>query len=643
MRVAIAALFCFPLLLTGCSLSPTTTETSPDTGLAIQGVVHGGNQPIVGAHVYMYAATTAGYGAASKSLLTSATGNPADGSGNFYVSTGTGGTFSITGDYSCTTNSQVYLYSVGGNPGLTPTTINNTAAGLIAVLGNCPGGAGAFAGPVPYVVINEVSTVAAAYAFAGFATDSTHVSSSATGVTGLKNAFANAANLATLGTGAALATTPVSNGTAPQATVNSLADILATCVNTDGTVSDVSNNPTGCYSLFTTALANGTTGAQPADVATAAINIAHNPIANVDTLYGLIPAQPPFNPTLGTNTPNDFTLGLQFTGGGINAPFSVAIDASGDVWMTNTGTGTVTELESSGTPTSGSPYSNSSMTGVENIAIDLSGNAWIANDISANTGSVIELTPTGTQAANSPFSAGGIQAVYGVAIDGSGDVWVTNSNNNTVSELNSSGGAITGSPFSGGSLSTPQSIAIDAAGNAWINNAGSNTVTEFTKTGTATLLSPYAGSLNSPYGIAIDHAGNAWVPNAGGGSVTEFLSSGLTPAGSPFSGNLNNPEGVAIDGSNNIWIANLLGGSVSELTSAGANISGDNGLGYNAGSIDIPDAIAIDSSGNVWIGNLSGTGAAAATGSITELVGAAIPVATPLAAGVKNGTLGAKP
>jgi streptogramin lyase len=645
MRVVFAAVFCLPLVLTGCSLSPSTTETSPNTGIAIQGKVFGGNQPIVGAHVYLFAAGSSGYGGASTSLLTSTTGNPPDGNSQYYVTTGTGGTFSITGDYSCTAGQEVYLYSIGGNPGLTPNTINNSAAGLLAILGDCPGGANAFNSTIPYVVVNEVSTIAAAYSFAGFATDATHVSSpnNLLATTGVKNAFANAANLVSLGTGLALSTTPVSNGVAPQSTVNALADILASCVNTDGTVADVNSNPTACYTLFTSALSGGATGTQPTETATAAINIAHNPAANIPALYSLIPTQPPFIPTGNPVAPNDFTLGLQFTSGGVNAPLSIAIDASGNAWVTNVGTNTVTELTSSGVPATGSPYSNSSMTGLEDIAIDLSGNAWIANSISSNTGDVIELTPTGTSATNSPFTNGGVEAAYGIAIDGSSNVWVTNFNNNTVSELTSSGSAHSGSPYSAGSLSAPQSIAIDASGNAWVDNSGSASVTKLTSSGLAALNTPYSGNLNSPYGIAIDNSGDAWVPNGGSFSVTEFLSSGLTPAGSPFTGSLTNPGGVAIDGASNVWVANYLGNSVSEFNNSGVDISGVNGLGYNTGDIDLPDAIAIDSSGNVWIASLSGSGSAESTGSLTELVGAATPVVTPLAAGVKNGTLGAKP
>ena len=59
MRAACAVVFCLPLVVAGCSFSPTAAP-SPDAGLALQGVVHGGQQPINGAHVYMFAANTTG-------------------------------------------------------------------------------------------------------------------------------------------------------------------------------------------------------------------------------------------------------------------------------------------------------------------------------------------------------------------------------------------------------------------------------------------------------------------------------------------------------------------------------------------------------------------------------------------------------
>ena len=126
MRVlcAIAVVSC-TLVLAGCAGAPvmTTTETQPAAvqGAALHGMVHGGQQPISGAHVYLFAADATGYGKASDSLLTSSVTaqippGGQDGSGNWYAATSGTGSFSITGDYTCpSASAQVYLYAVGGD------------------------------------------------------------------------------------------------------------------------------------------------------------------------------------------------------------------------------------------------------------------------------------------------------------------------------------------------------------------------------------------------------------------------------------------------------------------------------------------------------------------------------------------------
>ena len=72
------------LVLTGCTLNTTAAPTA-EAGAAISGIVHGGQNPIIGAHVYLFAANagvftpnTNGYGNASVSLLTAGTGRTQD-------------------------------------------------------------------------------------------------------------------------------------------------------------------------------------------------------------------------------------------------------------------------------------------------------------------------------------------------------------------------------------------------------------------------------------------------------------------------------------------------------------------------------------------------------------------------------------
>jgi streptogramin lyase len=669
MRV-VSSLPCFLLAcaisisLTGCSLN-STAGPAPESGLAMRGAVYGGQSPITGAHVYLLAANTAanaGPGLAatssnkSNSLLTVGS---VDSVGT-YVTTDSSGNFTISSDYTCTGGQQVYLYALGGNPGLTAGT-NNTSAGLMAALGTCPGTTGSTGNTFSsglFVQVNEVSTVAAAYSFAGYATDATHVSSSGTAQAkvGIANAFENAANLETLSTGVALATTPTASGssTVPQSEINTLADILAACVNTTGSVSGPSS-PTPCYTLFTNALSGGTTGTQPTDTATAAINIAHNPSANITALYGLAATNPPF---VGLSTqPNDFVVVLSFIGGGIagNSPNGIAIDGSGNVWTANPGplvtsVGTVTELASSGQSLSGFGYTG----GINRpfgLAIDNStpANVWVTN---YNGNSVTELNSSGTASGGSPYTAGSMNQPAGIAIDGTGDLWISNNGNSSVTELTSAGAAHSGTPSTGGGLSVPFGIAVDFSGNAWVANTTGSSVSEFTSSGGVHTGAPYGGGgVSNSVGVAFDSSGNAWISNKGG-SVTELNSSGTPSAGSPYSGgglssvNTAGSGLIAIDGAGNVWVANIDGGgsanshkgSITELSNSGTAISGPNGYtGADTSSVDLvvnPIGLAIDPSGNVW---------ASCSGNVVELVGAATPVVTPLSTAVATSKYGTRP
>ncbi len=611
-------------------------------------MVHGGQQPIVGAHVYLYAANTTGYGNAAISLLANKGGTVKDGSGNYYYptqpasSTQPAGNFSITGDFTCPSpGSQVYLYATGGDPGLGQGT--NAAIGLMAGLGTCGSLSSA-----PYVVINEVSTIATAYAIAGFAVDSTHVSSSSSSLataTDVPNAFATVTNLESLGRGVALPTTPNGNGVVPQTLINTLADILGACVNSAGPSS------TPCSTLF----ANATNGiSQPGETATAAINIAHNPGANVVTLFGLIGTNWAFQPAFEL-PPNDYTIAITYTGGGLDgrglAPTGLAIDATGNVWVPNYSTSTVSELNSNGVPKSGSPWEAAGLDNPTSVAIDHYANAWIAN---FNGADISEFNAQGQNISGPPgFRGGGLNEPYGIAIDTVGNAWVANNGGNSLSEFesNASGGlALSGSSGYGSDvLAGPAGLAADVNGDVWTADylGATGSLAEAVPSSlpgqppTVTLYS--GGGLKSPFGVAIDGSGNVWATNRGGaGSVSEFSTTGTVPAAisgtSGFSGGgLDNPYGLAIDGAGNVWAANNGGDSdsISEINPSGTAISGANG--YVNVEMFSPYAIAVDGSGNVWVASDD------SVGPLTEFVGIAAPVVTPLADGELFKELGTRP
>jgi hypothetical protein len=300
----------FSVLLSGCALK---TSAPPDSasGIPLSGRVHGGQQPVVGAHVYLFAAGTTGYGAASTSLLTSGTVG-SDSLGQ-YVTTDANGSFTITGgDYTCISGTQLYVLATQGNPGI-PGNQTNPNLALMAAVGQCPA-AGDLQATVPFIFVNEVTTIGSVYALSGFMTDLAHVSSSGTPLAraGIAQAFATVNSLVNIAMGTALAVTPAGNGTVPQAEINSLANALASCVNSTG----ASSPP--CTTLFTNAQSGGTV---PTDTVTAALYIAQNPGSNVSSLASIPLPTSPFQPSL-SSVPNDFTIALNFTGGGLSQPLS---------------------------------------------------------------------------------------------------------------------------------------------------------------------------------------------------------------------------------------------------------------------------------------------------------------------------------
>ena len=631
------------LVLTGCGIGTQAVPVAA-SGAALQGNVHGGQQPVSNAHVYLMQATSAGYGNAATSLIDSNNGDGTDGSGT-YVLTDSNGNFTLTAKYSCTPNTQVYVVATGGNPGLAAGT-NNTSLALMANLGSCPS-LGTFAIKIPNIVINEVTTVASVYSIAGYMTGTFQVSSSASALaaTGMQNAFSTTANLSSI----AINKTPSGNGTAPLSTVNTLANILASCVNSSGTVVAGSGSgatavaPTPCYSLFSNAK-NGTI--TPTDTVSALLNIAHNPSANVSNIYGLSTASAPFQPAL-TTAPNDLTLSILFAVPGMGNPMAkdvhahnVAIDAAGNVWSANDTTNTLGEASTLGVPLSGATgYAGNSMNAPSGVAIDASTatNIYVPN-YGASTVSVF--TSQGAARASVPVLTAG-SAPLDVAIDASGNAWIANYTGSSISKFSSAGVAAANSPYTGNGLNSPAGIALQpgTTGSAWVMNSGSTAISAFTSTGTAMTGSPFSlANEVTPFGVAIDGRGYIWSTDKGTG-LFAMNTAGSEAAGDPYFGDNKTSNAVAIDGAGAVWMTDSTLTTLNVFNAAGSVISGT--TGYSTG-IHAADSIAIDGSGNVWFTPVNST-TVPGDNTVREMIGAAAPAVTPLAAAVAANTLGSRP
>ena len=607
-HIAAALILITATLLGGCGTSPK------DAALAVllldkplSGKIHGGQQPVSGSHVYLFAANTAAYGARSLSLLTpSAQGVATDATGA-YVLTDAQGNFNLTNTYACTPNQQVYVLALGGNPGLASGT-NNQALALMAALGNCPSN-GSFLGDIPNVFINEVSTVAAAYALSGFMTDATHLASgpSAAAQRGLANAFLAVPTLADINTGNARIENPAGNGTVPQAEINTLANILVPCINSNGI-------NTACSTFF--AAAKNSAGITPADTIQALLNIAQNPGSNVSTLFALAPASAPFQPTLSA-APNDWTLAVTYFADNMSGPYFPAIDANGSVWVPSFASNTLTVFDPTGDlPAGQSGYTGGGLNQPFQVAIDPTGNVYTINFAGGNPSTVSKHLPSGTPFNATAYSCGA--SCFFLAIDGSSNVWLAG--NNFVRTLNSAGTSIATFTTNG----YESGIAIDSANKAFtLGQSRALYHLTLPSTTTQTVATAVAASGVELTALAIDSADNVWYTSNKNSVIGKSDKSGnqASVAAGYSGGGLNAPAGIAIDGSNRVWVANRGNNSISAFTSTGTAISP--ATGYKAALVSGPRGLAIDASGNVWITNFSGN-------SVTEFIGAATPTPTPI-------------
>jgi hypothetical protein len=605
-------------LFTGCALQ-TTAAPGPEAAVALTGKVYGGQNPISGAKVYLLAADETGYGHASDSLLVPAlTGNAADSIGSYVVTDSIGSfafnTFSAgvpVYDYVCpTAATQVYVYVSGGDSG---SGSPNSHIGLMTALGSCGSLSSA-----TYVAVNEVTTVAAAYALSGFATDATHIASASTplSIKGLQNAFLNAGQLVNGTTetsfGAARATTPNGNGTVDQQQIYTLANILAACVNTNG-VETGPSNATACYTLVQNATSGGTSPVVPSETATAAINIAHNPGANVATLAPLSTKTSPFPQT--SVIPNDFTIGISYDASFLNpgnvadSVGQIAIDASGNAWFgysfDNDG---IAAYSSTGVVASGAPFTGGGQLGFPGgIAIDRLGSIWVTN--AGGTG-VIKFSSDGSTATTVTGGTSPAIEAQNVVIDASGNVWADNyagATGTVLTKINSPG-FTTSSSFPNTGFDNTQTFtgfAFDDSGNLW---AGQQLdIAEIKGDGTSYSGSPYLllNGTTQASGVAVDANGATWIGSAAGdgGGTPDLLKStgsGVAEAQVEYNGGgLSIGVGLAIDGAGHVWVANADSG-LSEFSNAGVALSP---TGFTGGQLAGPTGIAVDGSGDVWAVN----------------------------------------
>lgn len=240
-----------------------------------------------------------------------------------------------------------------------------------------------------------------------------------------------------------------------------------------------------------------------------------------------------------------------------NQPWTVAVDAAGNLYVTDNGNETIRKITAGGL-------------------------------VSTLAGQVGEFG-----SADGPASEALFWFSTGVAVDADGNVYVADTNNNTIRKITPEGVATTlagrangfvpapGSEDGIGSAARfyqPDGLGVDAAGNVYVADYANHTIRKITPEGA---VSTFAGQAREPGNV--DATGN----NA----------------------RLNHPTGVAVDGAGNVYVAEFTGNTIRKITPNG-QVTTLAGLAETPGSADGtgsaarfngPYGVAVDTAGNLYV------------------------------------------
>jgi len=377
-----------------------------------------------------------------------------------------------------------------------------------------------------------------------------------------------------------------------------------------------------------------------------------------------------------------------------------AVDSSDDLFIADSGDNVVREINhstgavstiagngSAGYSGDGGPATAAELSGPDDLALDGSGDLYIADsnnnvvrEVNLKTGIITTVAGTGTAGYSGdggPATTAFLSEPDGIALDGSGNLFIADTKNNAVREVNLKTGTITtvagsgsqgdsgdGGPAISAEVNAPESVKVDGSGDLFIADTGNNVVREVSlPTG---IISTVAGNgtgadqgdggpaaaaeLNSPEGVAVSASGVLYIADSGNCAVravnlktgiiatvagTGGTSSGYTGDGGPATlAELTSPVGLALDGSGDLFIADNVSNVLREVnlgtgmisTAAGGDALGYSGDGGPATVAELrsPSDVALDASGDLFIADSANNVVRevnAQTGDITTIVG----------------------
>ena len=352
------------------------------------------------------------------------------------------------------------------------------------------------------------------------------------------------------------------------------------------------------------------------------------------------------------------------TGG--TATFNVSVPGPGPFtyqWQlsgTNLPDGIIRTVAGNGTngySGDGGAATNARLNAPQCVAVDASGNQFIAD---TGNNRIRKVGPGGLTATvagkgiNGYSGDGGaatnanLNGPYGVAVDASGNLFIADTDNHRIRRVDPNGIITTvagngnrgysgdGGVATNASLNYPQNVAVDAYGNLFIADTANNVIRKVDPNGIITTVAgngtggfsgdgglAISASLNEPYGVAVDDSGNLFIADLDNYRIRKVDSNGLitTVAGDNnhgYSGDgvaatntsLYVPFDAALDASGDLFIADFGNSRVRKVDPKGLiatvagngsqGYSGDGGIATNA-VLNGPASVALDASGHLFV------------------------------------------
>jgi NHL repeat len=390
--------------------------------------------------------------------------------------------------------------------------------------------------------------------------------------------------------------------------------------------------------------------------------------------------------------------GRSATAAELTGPSGLALDSSGNLYIASgldyrlggpwavirmvTPAGLITTVAGGGTGAlgDGGPATSATLNNAQGVAVDASGDLFIADSgdnrirrVDHTTGIITTVAGNGTAG-----FAGDAGAATSAELNDPQDVWVDSGGTNfwiadtgnarvravssgTISTVAGGGTAGDGGPATAALLQGPTGVWVDSSGNLLITDSAAARVREVsggiisTVAGTGTLgyngdgISATSAELNYPIRAIGDGLGNLYIADyvnfrvrqISGGTIQTIAGTGGRPGacvlygegGQATDATLCSPYGIAVDTSGDLFfsdeVTNVVrkvtpGGLISTMAGNGKpGASGDNGLA-TAAELWGPTGIAVDAAGDLFIadtGNEVVRKVDHATGIITRLAG----------------------